>query len=713
MSNFIDVTFDADLDAVTHRALPQSFGTPPEDETEFAGLDFFGESDVLDPLIIFTNIPGPPGASGVPGESFELPLGDDPDTAGSGPWTTGAVTLTPLTSVGHAISLINHKLALAATEAEIVAIQAEIANFSQFAVDILLGDEIGTDDVSIWNGGAVTLTPGMTAGEALAKLNHFLAGGLGAQDGFHLPLGSVSAFGDGSWTPGAVALTDNTLVSDAVDQLNEVLSKLLPSQPPNFPNGALSIANPTGSSPRLASGVTDNSGTSTLLAGDAVTRTTANASTNLFNDVGPGDSGTLTVLLNGAGDGSHILTGTADNGAYGTLIISDQKDFPLTTPGFWKSIDVQASNVLTLSGVNKLKITHTGAGSTADVYLVRDTMTAAPAVSGGAVAEATAGVYAYSSSIPHYGTGGQLHVDASISNLSGETYYGGADPLVISGTNSIISTNTLGYAALGIVTPIARQITVATAISQQTINVDGNVHNSGVIQGLAKNVNGSSVTTTLSTKTVLVKRGSAGARIDENSIAVSGLGSTPNASNAIRKGGFAAVDKPTGSGVAWDSTAALPNTESSVVGGVLKYDLTDYTTGFLPIGPNLNIVGRQGSQFATFSFDRTAVSVFHINVTGSYQACYIKLPGVTDDPTICPNAVNGWLDATKAYTGAGVPGNASDPTAGCAVGAVMSGSGSFQITFGTETSSHATGNEILVRFKMANGHSITALSFSN
>jgi hypothetical protein len=41
------------------------------------------------------------------------------------------------------------------------------------------------------------------------------------------------------------------------------------------------------------------------------------------------------------------------------------------------------------------------------------------------------------------------------------------------------------------------------------------------------------------------------------------------------------------------------------------------------------------------------------------------------------------------------------------------GSGAFNITFGTQSSTNATDNLILVRFKLATGQSITALSFSN
>jgi hypothetical protein len=40
-------------------------------------------------------------------------------------------------------------------------------------------------------------------------------------------------------------------------------------------------------------------------------------------------------------------------------------------------------------------------------------------------------------------------------------------------------------------------------------------------------------------------------------------------------------------------------------------------------------------------------------------------------------------------------------------------SGTYVATFGTQTSTNATGNTILVRFKLAAGQSVSALSFTN
>jgi len=539
-------------------------------------------------------------------------------------------------------------------------------------------------------------------------------GGGGPSDGYHLVLGNAVTEGDGSFAGGAVPLTETTTVSNAVDQINTLLGLLLPTAPPAFPGGPLSVINTAGNSPMLALGVTDNA-SSGLSAGAAVTRiVTSTLSTNVFNDVGPGESGTLSLLINNAVAGTKTLTGTGDNGSYNGLVIADQKSFPVSQPGFWKSIDVSVSGTSVLVGVNKAKITHSAAGSTNEVVFVRDAMVSTPTISPSSVSPSSLGTVAYSSGVPHFNSNASLLVGLSFTNLSGETYYGGTDVLTITGGNGIVSTQTFSHANLGINTPVNRNITTATAITPVIVNVDGTTHGVGAILGQIKNVNGASALTTLSATNILVKRGAAGTnKVDELSVPVTGLGSVPNNTNAIRVNIGANGDKPTGAVTSWDSTAALPVYEAAVVAGVLSNNQTNYLTGYLPIGPNYS-TGRNGSQYVTFAFQRSAVSTFKINITGTYQGVWIKLPGVSDNSTISPNATNGWWDATKSYAGAGVPGNASDPTAGCAAGTPMAGAGgSYSITFGPQTSTNANGNNIIVRIRLDAGQSITALSFSN
>ncbi len=544
----------------------------------------------------------------------------------------------------------------------------------------------------------------------LSQLTNAVANA-GVADGFQLILGDVATEGDGSWANGAVPLTDSTSVSSAVDSINEVLGKLVPSQPPNFPNAnALAVAS-VGTAPLLASGAQDNASTG-LAAGTSVTRiTTATvASSNTFQDMGPGDSGTVNLYINNAIVGSKTLTGSGDNSSNAGLVIADQKDYPVATPGFWKSIDISMSGASVQTGVNNARIAHTGSGTSNLVTFVRDNLNTAPAITGASFTQASAGTLAYSSGVPHYGTGATLTANASISNLAGQTYYNGA-PLSIGGTNSILATQTFTYANIGVSTPVVANTTTATAITPVTVNVNPtNIHNIGQLSIAGTNVAGAGSAVN-PTGFILVKSGTT-TRVDELSIPVSGLGSSPNNNNALRVG-MATGNTPSNTTSTWVSNASINTWDATVVAGALRFDQTNYSTGYFPVGPNLS--GQGAAQYATFSFNRSALSQFKINVTGTYAGVWISLPGVSDNAGVSPNALGGaWWNAFVAYAGAGVPGGAGDSPAGCASGTVMSGaSGTYQITFGTASSTSATGNTILVRIRLNSGQSITALSFTN
>ncbi len=689
MATFVDITGDVAIDVDTRRAFPLFITAPPEAEGYTCGLYFAGEE----------------GAEGYVEEIMYGAYISTAITLGPGDWSDGQLVWDNNTLVSDALRQINEYL--------------KFIEDNSIGTDIVLGDDVATDGSSLWDDGAVALTPTTTVSEAFSEINKFLKNsGGGATDGIHLPLGSISDYNGGDWADGEVELDDTTPVSEAIYELNaqalsqaDILALLTPAQPPAFPNGSLAVANGVGNSPRLAIGVTDNTSGSGLTAGAAVTRITASGvNSNTFNDVGPGNQGTINLSVNGTVVGTRALNGTSDNGTYNGLVISDQKDFPPATPGFWKSIDVSVSAASALQGINNFKVAHTAAGTTNTVVFVRDNLTSTPVISASSVVEATPGTYAYSSGVPHYGTGGSLLVNLSMSNLAGETYYGGSDPLTISGTNGIMSGLTATYAGLNISTPIARQSTAAVAVAAQTVSVDGsNAHISGVVQGTARNVNGASAATTLAAKTILVKRGSANGRVDENSVTVSGLGTSPNANNAVRVS-MGSGDKPALTMTAWDSTAALPAYEASVVGGILSNDQTNYSNGsYLPIGPDYS-VGRNGAQYASYVFERTALSAFKINVQGTYAGMLIALPGISDAQ---PNG-GGWWDMFQSYTGAGVPGGGSDVNAGCALGTTMNGSsGSFQGTFGTASSTNSTSNEVIVRVKLNPGQSISSLTFTN
>ena len=124
--------------------------------------------------------------------------------------------------------------------------------------------------------------------------------------------------------------------------------------------------------------------------------------------------------------------------------------------------------------------------------------------------------------------------------------------------------------------------------------------------------------------------------------------------------------------------------------------------------------GRSGAQYFTFKFIRTSVSKFDIKWTGTIAGLWVALPGSTIDTS---STLNGWLDLSTAYAGAGVPGagtggNGSNGGALGTVAPLNSAQTNRQITatFGTVSSSSTATNEIYVRIKLTSGQSVTALS---
>lgn len=557
-----------------------------------------------------------------------------------------------------------------------------------------------------------------------------VTGPTGPNDGMSITLAQPGGFPtDGSFSPGAATFTDSTLVTDAIDELNEILSLLVPAQPSNLSTGVITVAS-VGTSPLKAAGTapdntaggsipaSPNTAGNTVVVTNVSSRVTSAApSTNTLTLKGSGTVGILAVAVNGSTAGNALAAFTSSaspaSSTVGATVMTARTDFG--TPGFWKSFSVQAVTSGLSQGWNRIQITHSTSGNTNEFYVLRDNVTTAPAVAGSiSLAESGSPTYAYSSSVPHYGdTTASLDItNVTMTNLAGETYLNG-NPFTFTGTNSIIASQAKSYANIGVTTPVARQTTSATTLSSQNVSINGtNQHASGLLQGTASNVNGSSSATNMTSTVILVKRGTAAAsKVDEMSIPVSNLGASPNSNNAARRGGFSNTDQPALSGdAAWTSSSAIQVYDAVVAAGALTHNQINYSTGYLPVGPNLSS-GRSGSQYFTCKFSRTSRSNFTITVTGTYSKCWVALPGVSD-----VTSTTQWWDMGVAFSGAGYPGDTGggNGSNGCASGTVMSGSsGTFTCTFGTESSTNSTGNDIIVRFKLVSGNSITALSFSN
>ena len=209
-------------------------------------------------------------------------------------------------------------------------------------------------------------------------------------------------------------------------------------------------------------------------AGQSVTRVTDTTPNSSQVDNFRSDSGTLAAVVNGSTSGSVTFDGTNKNATYTDLRVSGYADSPADTPGFYTESDAQIRIASALSsGWNRIQMTKSDTDNTNEVYFVVDDVTASPTIASGTISGDSAGSYAYSSGIEHFASGGTVTIsNLTMTNLAGETYYNG-NPISISGSDSIISSQSKSYTNVGVSTPITRQTTSAQSLSAQTVNING------------------------------------------------------------------------------------------------------------------------------------------------------------------------------------------------------------------------------------------------
>ena len=221
--------------------------------------------------------------------------------------------------------------------------------------------------------------------------------------------------------------------------------------------------------------------------------------------------------------------------------------------------------------------------------------------------------------------------------------------------------------------------------------------------------------------TVLYKTGtsSSSSRIEEANVYI---GSTVGTGSglAFRIVNPGSTDTPafSASASAFDSqTGTLETYDATVVADSLAHDVTDYTTGYSPAGPDLS--GQGSDQYFTFKVIRTSVSKFDVKWSGTLAGLWVAVPGSTIDNA---SGLNGWVDMSVAYGGAGVPGsdigNGGNGSNGCALGTVAplnsaQTNRSITATFGTVSTSSTATNEIYIRIKLTSGQSISALTLES
>ena len=537
------------------------------------------------------------------------------------------------------------------------------------------------------------------------------------------------------------------------------------------PNGlstkTISFTGSVGTSPLLASGATDNTGSTSLSAGDSVSRTTSTSGTIQSSVISTyaydADAGILTANVNGSADGAVTFDGTDNSGTYTSLVVTDEEDYNLLNasgssisfassiyyPGLYTGFKAQVSKAASgvPVGINSYQLSHSTTGSTNTIEFVKDNVTATPTLAAGTLTENVAGTYRYISGVPYYNTGSPSLTlsGVTLNNFIGQTYRNTSQVVqVVSGTNyegtsqNAISGQSFTYANIdGTVSFLTGGIPNANtgngtpyAIGDLTISLtSSSVRTVETITSRAYNVNGSGSYSSQTEKIAVHTASQSG--ISEIAIDVSGSLGATYSDDAVRIFDFnaATTDNPTFNS-ATNFYTNNPYTEASdpgVVGtkeatiriGVLEHNVEDYSTGYLPVGPNRS--SDTGTQYFTMAFRRTTVANFNINITSTtgISGLWIAAPGTAIDSA---SSINGWLDTGIQYAGSGVPGantgaggngsNGCASTGGDIIGTGVSLSGSYTQTLGTENMTNATGNVVLVRIALAANEKVTALSIS-
>ena len=543
-----------------------------------------------------------------------------------------------------------------------------------------------------------------------------------------------------------------------------------PATPQGLSTKTIAFDGPaSGIDPFLPAGFTKRfSGAASTSAGSSVARTittTGDISSTAFStfahDAG---AGTVSAQINGSADGSVTMDGSSKVGRYTSLDVTAHSDFNLldssgATTTFaashihpnkffgFKARALKAASAVN-TGLNNFGIDHSATGTTNIVEFVKDNITAAPTIASGTLTQNVAGGFRYVSGIPYYNSGSpSLTLSGiTIANLTGKAYRNTNSPFQVqSGTNfesttqAAISNQNYTYAQIDgsttFLTGSIPQEDVGVASPYAIGNITIPITSSSVrtveqLRVRAINCNGNGAYHNLTGTKVQVHT-SAQSGVHEGSTSVSNSLGATHADNAVRIFDFnaATTNTPsyTGSTNFYTNNtyteAADPGVsgtkEASIRIGILKHDVENYSTGFLPVGPNRS--GDTGTQFATFAFRRTAVSSFNLNIvspTGILGA-FIALPGATTDNS---SSLNGWLDCATQYNGSGVPGqnlgaggNGSNGVASTGSDRILSNTslnGSFNMNLGTENMTNSTGNVCLVRFALTSGQSITSFSIT-
>ncbi len=540
---------------------------------------------------------------------------------------------------------------------------------------------------------------------------------------------------NGGFKTGAISITATDVTKDNINDLNNILGKLVPDAPDTINGVAVDLTNDT--EHYLCAGFTPTNNTGGAAPNQTgatayVRNTTSQVTTDWLTEYGPGDAGTVKGFINAVGVGTTTLSTANNDGTYDKLVIANNEDASNSTrnPGitsqFYDIYDARLLNATSPDGYNKAYFTQ-DSSTTASTYWYEDPSTVGvPDMTFGAVSPPSSPTLSYSSYVPHYteAAGNAFSYQITVTNATGDMYYSNNNRLLWAENQTTGFTRPDQYKLFNETFvsgtqgthPPQRNYGVGTGATCTATHTPRNIHATitsnhfhrwdcwtpyGSDQNeratLAQSVNIMGTTADYTDN------------VDEDAIECT-VGSLTGGS-ATRVNAGATGDNPTPVYTAFDATSTPAVYEAIVRGGDLRHDVTDYsnTSNWLPVGPDFSS-GRTGNQYFQVQFIQSAISQFNISYTGSLAGCWVCMPD-NSTWTTSLSGKNGWADMFVAYRGSGVPTTAQP---GCSSGGVMdTNGGTFTCVFGTESSSNDSNNRVLIRFKLTSGQSISDISFSD
>jgi len=547
---------------------------------------------------------------------------------------------------------------------------------------------------------------------------------------------------DGGFKPGAIEIKLEDYTKNSINDINFILGKLVPKPPATIENAAFTILNL--SSGILCSGFTPTNNTLGVYSsspGTSYPRNTDNTVTSTWlTEYGPGDQGIVSAMINFTTEGSREMISndvinpdnsitndaTSDDGVYGALEILNDKDafFSSRNTGiasdFYEVYDSRMVDATSPDGFNMAYIKQQVGGNIYEsqkyFYYEDPSTVPAPILTSSTPITPTSPVLNYSSGIPHYtqSSSNAFVYDITCLNATGDMYSnytfltssgqttgfqngGNKNYGNFGGSNPPVRNFGVGAGVTGSVSQIPRDLHIRVTADTQKFSLytASTPYGSDTVRATIPqfvNIMGTTARTDV---------------IDEDNILIQTLGS--GSGNAKRVNAGASGDNPTPVYTSWSASSPVATYEATVIGGDLKHDQTNYSTGYLPVGPDYSS-GRSGSQYFQLEMIRSNVSEFFIVINGTYSGCWVCMPD-NSAWTTSLSGVNGWANMFQAYKGSGIPTTAQP---GCAqAGNMTGGTGTFRCVFGTESSSNDVNNRILVRFKLNSGNQINTLSFRN